>query len=138
MLYETSTSHQKFILFAKVNIIYKTKNCNKFKSYFGEIMLIKIFVRTFASTEDCELFESILETRWPNLLQQVKGVRFRAMKNPQTPNVSVVLWEFPDADSMRKIDKLIDENIAKYVKTLSPKTIHFVGGVTQDFGETTF
>ena len=63
-------------------------------------MLIKIFVRTFSSTEDCELFESILETRWPNLLQQVKGVRFRAMKNPQTPNVSVVLWEFPDAESI--------------------------------------
>jgi len=54
-------------------------------------MLIKIFVRTFPSSEDCELFESILETRWPNLLQEVKGVRFRAMKNPQTPNVSVVL-----------------------------------------------
>ena len=44
-------------------------------------MLIKIFVRTFPSTEDCELFESILETRWPKLLQQVKGVRFRAIKN---------------------------------------------------------
>ena len=29
------------------------------------------------------------------------------MKNPQTPNVSVVLWEFPDAESMKKIDKLI-------------------------------
>ena len=80
-------------------------------------MLIKIFVRTFPSTEDCELFESILETRWPNLLQQVKGVRFRAMK---------------------KIEKLIEENIAKYVKTLTPKTVHFVGAVTQDFGETSF
>ncbi|MDB2700704.1 transcriptional regulator [Alphaproteobacteria bacterium] len=80
-------------------------------------MLIKIFVRTFPSTEDCELFESILETRWPNLLQEVKGVRFRAMK---------------------KIEKLIEENIAKYVKTLAPKTVHFVGAVTQDFGETSF
>ena len=80
-------------------------------------MLIKIFVRTFPSSEDCELFESILETRWPNLLQEVKGVRFRAMK---------------------KIKKLIEENIAKYVKTLAPKTVHFVGAVTQDFGETSF
>ena len=80
-------------------------------------MLIKIFVRTFPSTEDCELFESILETRWPNLLQEVKGVRFRAMK---------------------KIKKLIEENIAKYVKTLAPKTVHFVGAVTQDFDETSF
>ena len=85
-----------------------------------------------------QLFESILETRWPNLLQEVKGVRFRAMKNPQTPNVSVVLWEFPDNESMKKIEKLIEENIAKYVKTLAPKTVHFVGAVTQDFGETSF
>ena len=83
-------------------------------------MLIKIFVRTFPYSEDCELFESILETRWPNLLQEVKGVRFRAMKNPQTPNVSVVLWEFPDNEAMKKIEKLIEENIAKYVKTLTP------------------
>ena len=60
------------------------------------------------------------------------------MKNPQTPNVSVVLWEFPDNDSMKKIEKLIEENISKYVKTLAPKTFHFVGAVTQDLGETTF
>jgi hypothetical protein len=80
-------------------------------------MLIKIFVRTFPSTEDCELFESILETRWPNLLQEVKGVRFRAMK---------------------KIKKLIEENIAKYVKIFAPKTVNFVGAVKQDFGETSF
>ena len=101
-------------------------------------MLIKIFVRTFPSTEDCELFESILETRWPNLLQEVKGVRFRAMKNPQTPNVSVVLWEFPDNESMNKIEKRIDDNIAKYVKTLAPQTVHSGGAVTQDLGETSF
>lgn len=100
-------------------------------------MLIKIFVRTFPSTEDCELFESILETRWPKLLQQVKGVRFRAIKNSKTPNVSVVLWEFPDLDSMKKIEKLIEENIAKYVKTLTPKTVQFTGTIVQDFGETT-
>ena len=36
------------------------------------------------------------------------------------------------------IEKLIEENIAKYVKTLAPKTVHFVGAVTQDFGETSF
>ena len=101
-------------------------------------MLIKIFVRTFPSAEDCELFESILETRWPNLLQEVKGVRFRALKNPQTPNVSVVLWEFPDNEAMKKIEKLIEENIAKYVKIFAPKTVNFVGAVKQDFGETSF
>jgi hypothetical protein len=39
---------------------------------------------------------------------------------------------------MKKIEKLIDENIAKYVKTLAPKTVEFTGAVTQDFGETSF
>ena len=101
-------------------------------------MLIKIFVRTFPSTEDCELFESILETRWPKLLQQVKGVRFRAIKNSKTPNVSVILWEFPDLDFIKKIEILIVGNIAKYVKTLAPKTVQFTGTIVQDFGETTF
>ena len=101
-------------------------------------MIIKIFVRTFPSKEDCELFESMFETKWPNLLQNIKGVRFRAIKNPNTANVSVVLWEFPDNDSMKNIEKLIQENIVKYVKTLSPKTVEFTGVVTQDLGELTF
>jgi hypothetical protein len=39
---------------------------------------------------------------------------------------------------MKKIEKLIEENIAKYVKTLAPKTVQFTGAVVQDFGETTF
>ena len=39
---------------------------------------------------------------------------------------------------MKKIEKLIEENISKYVKTLAPKTVHFVRAVTQDFGETSF
>tara|TARA_B100001059_G_C17770045_1_gene547849 strand:- start:1125 stop:1340 length:216 start_codon:yes stop_codon:yes gene_type:complete len=50
-------------------------------------------------------------------LQEVKGVRFRAMK---------------------KIKKLIEENIAKYVKIFAPKTVNFVGAVKKDFGETSF
>ena len=101
-------------------------------------MIIKIFVRTFPSKEDCELFESILETRWPKLLQNIKGVRFRAIKNPNTENVSVVLWEFPDNESMKIVEKLIQENISTYVKTLSPKTVEFTGVVTQDLGELSF
>ena len=76
-------------------------------------MLVKIFVRTFSSNEDCELFESMLETKWPSLLQTVKGVRFRSLKNPNTPNVSVVIWEFPDKEIMKNIEKLIQENIQK-------------------------
>ena len=45
------------------------------------------------------------------------------------------MWEFPDLDSMKKIEKLIDKNIVKYVKTLAPKTVKFTGAVTQDFGK---
>ena len=112
--------------------------CIKIKRPNEARMIIKIFVRTFTSKEDCELFESILETKWPNLLQTIKGVRFRAIKNPNTPNVSVVLWEFPDNESMKSVEKLIQENIVKYVKTLSPKTVEFTGVVTQDLGELSF
>ena len=87
-------------------------------------MLVKIFVRTFSSNEDCELFESMLETKWPSLLQTVKGVRFRSLKNPNTPNVSVVIWEFPDKEIMKNIEKLIQENIQKYggrlVRSMGP------------------
>ena len=39
---------------------------------------------------------------------------------------------------MKSVEKLIEENIVKYVKTLSPKTIEFTGVVTQDLGELSF
>ena len=58
-------------------------------------MYTKIFIRTFPSTEECELFESILQTRWPDLIGKASGVRFTAWRNPQTPHISTVIWEFP-------------------------------------------
>ena len=36
------------------------------------------------------------------------------------------------------LSKLIQENIQKYVKTLTPKTIEFTGVVTQDLGDLSF
>jgi hypothetical protein len=91
------------------------------------IMFTKIFIRTFPSTEECELFESILQTRWPELIGKADGVRFTAWRNPQTPHISTVIWEFPDEQAQRTIEKLIDEHISKFTKTLSPKTITFSG-----------
>ena len=91
------------------------------------IMYTKIFIRTFPSTEECELFESILQTRWPDLIKKASGVRFSAWRNPQTPHISTVIWEFPDEQAQRTIEKLIDEHISKFTKTLSPKTITFSG-----------
>jgi hypothetical protein len=91
------------------------------------IMFTKIFIRTFPSTEECELFESILQTRWPELIGKAEGVRFTAWRNPQTPHISTVIWEFPDEQAQRTIEKLIEEHISKFTKTLSPKTITFSG-----------
>ncbi|MDC3235097.1 transcriptional regulator [Candidatus Puniceispirillum sp.] len=90
-------------------------------------MFTKIFIRTFPSTEECELFESILQTRWPDLIGKAEGVRFTAWRNPQTPHISTVIWEFPNESAQKTIEKLIEEHIAKFTKTLSPKTITFSG-----------
>ena len=96
-------------------------------------MLCKIFVRTFPSTEECELFESILQTRWSVLIKDVPGVTFDAYRTKQTPNISTVVWQFPDAESQKKIEKLIDDNIKKFTATLSPKTMSFSGERTLHF-----
>lgn len=90
-------------------------------------MLTKIFIRTFPSDEECELFESILKTRWPSLLEDVKGVRFNAYKNVSQQNILTVVWEFPNIETQKKVEKLIEENITKFTKTLSPKTMSFTG-----------
>ena len=96
-------------------------------------MLCKIFIRTFPSTEECELFESTLQTRWSVLIKDVPGVTFDAYRTKQTPNISTVVWQFPDAASQKKIEKLIDENIKKFTATLSPKTMSFSGERTLHF-----
>ena len=90
-------------------------------------MFTKIFIRTFPSTEECELFESILQTRWPELIDKADGVRFTAWQNSQTPHISTVIWEFPTLEAQKTIEKLIEEHISKFTKTLSPKTITFSG-----------
>ena len=98
-------------------------------------MFMKIFIRTFPSAEECELFESILQTKWPDLLKQAPGVRFRALSNKQAPHVSIVVWEFPDEKSQRLVEKMIDDNISRFAKTLAPKTMTVSGEVTMDFGD---
>ena len=97
-------------------------------------MIIKIFIRTFPSAEECELFESILQTRWPNLLESIPNVRFRAIKNDQTPHVSTVIWEFPNEETQRLIERMIVENIQKFTQTLSPKTMSVTGKTFMTLG----
>lgn len=90
-------------------------------------MFTKIFIRTFPSAEECELFESILQTKWPDLLKGSKDITFQAFRNAQAPHISTVIWEFPDEATQHAIEKLIEENIARFTKTLSPKTLTFSG-----------
>jgi len=68
-----------------------------------------------------------LQTKWPELIKTVPGVNFDAYRTKQTPNVSTVVWQFPDAESQRKIELLIEENIKRFTATLSPKTMIFSG-----------
>jgi hypothetical protein len=93
-------------------------------------MHCKIFIRTFPSTEECDLFESILQTRWPDLIKIVPGVTFNAYRNKKSPNISTVIWEFPNVEAQAKIEQMIDDNIHRFTKTLSPKTLSFSGDRT--------
>ena len=82
-------------------------------------MFTKIFIRTFPSTEECELFESILQTRWPELIGKADGVRFTAWRNSQTPHISTVIWKFPTLEAQKTIERLI-----KRIFRNSPKHSH--------------
>jgi hypothetical protein len=37
-------------------------------------MRIKIFVRTFTSVEDAEMFNSVLHTKWPMLQKDIEAI----------------------------------------------------------------
>ena len=90
-------------------------------------MHCKIFIRTFPSTEECDLFESILQTKWPELIKTVPGVNFDSYRNKHSPNISTVVWQFPNSEAQKKIERLIEENIQRFTATLSPKTMSFSG-----------
>tara|TARA_B100000242_G_scaffold286318_1_gene251742 strand:- start:153 stop:539 length:387 start_codon:yes stop_codon:yes gene_type:complete len=85
-------------------------------------MICKIFFRTFPSPEECDLFEAILQTRWPKLLEGTKGVIFTAYRNKKTPNISTVVWTFPNQPAQEHFETLIAEHIKKFTETLSPTT----------------
>jgi len=90
-------------------------------------MFTKIFIRTFPSAEECELFESFFQTKWPDLLGETEVVTFQAFRNDQAPHISTVVWEFPDEATQARIERLIQDNIVRFTKTLSPKTLTFSG-----------
>ena len=72
-------------------------------------------------------FESILQTKWPELIENVPGVNFDAYRNKQSPNISTVVWQLPNTEAQSKIENLIEENIQRFTQKLSPKTMTFSG-----------
>jgi hypothetical protein len=54
-------------------------------------------------------------------------VRFNAYKNASQQNILTVVWEFPNIETQKKVEKLIEINITKFTRTLSPKTMSFTG-----------
>ncbi|MDA8742499.1 transcriptional regulator [bacterium] len=96
-------------------------------------MKIKIFIRTFTTAEDAEMFNSVLHTKWPTLLEGKSGARFRLLFDPKKPHVSTVIWEFENENIQKEIEKIISDEIVKFTKVLSNKEMDFSGKVVLDF-----
>ena len=96
-------------------------------------MIIKIFIRTFTTAEDAEMFNSVLHTKWPSLLEGKSGARFRLVFDSKRPHVSTVIWEFENENVQSEIEKIISGEIVKFTKVLSNKEMEFSGEVVLDF-----
>ena len=97
-------------------------------------MIIKIFIRTFTTAEDAEMFNSVLHTKWPTLLEGKSGARFRLIFDPKKPHVSTVIWEFENENIQKEIEKIISDEIVKFTKALPNKEMEFSGDVELNFG----
>lgn len=96
-------------------------------------MNIKIFIRTFTTPEDAEMFNSVLHTKWPTLLKGKNGARFRLLFDANKPHVSSVVWEFENENIQKEIEQIISDEIVKFTKALPNKEISFSGKVELDF-----
>ena len=96
-------------------------------------MIIKIFIRTFTTAEDAEMFNSVLHTKWPTLFDGKGGASFRLVFDPKRPHVSTVIWEFENENVQSEIEKTISTEIVKFTKVLSNREMEFSGKVELDF-----
>ena len=96
-------------------------------------MQIKIFIRTFRSAVDAQMFNSVLHPKWPELIKPMTGARFRLVYNESTPTVSTVIWEFSDEKVQKKIEKIIEAEILKFTEALPNRQVHYSGSVELDF-----
>ncbi len=96
-------------------------------------MQMKIFIRTFTTPVDAQMFNSVLHTKWPDLIASTEGARFRLLYDESTPNVSTVVWEFSNIKVQKEIEKLIEAEIAKFTQALPNRQVHYSGSVELDF-----
>ena len=96
-------------------------------------MQMKIYIRTFTTQVDAQMFNSVLHTKWPDMIASIEGARFRLLYNESTPNVSTVIWEFSSVEVQQEIEALIETEIAKFTQALPNRQVHYSGTVELDF-----
>ena len=96
-------------------------------------MKIKVFIRTFTCVADAEMFNSVLHTKWPKLLEGKQGARFRLVVDEEKPHISTVIWEFHNEKVQKQVVKIISSEISRFSKALPNKEMHFQGSVELDF-----
>lgn len=99
-------------------------------------MIIMVYTRTFATTEEAELFQGLCTMKWPALLDAIGGARFRSFLNEKELNTHVVVWEFSDEKVQHKVEQVIQKVISKYSQQLSPKVMSVSGTVSFEHGQT--
>ena len=67
------------------------------------------------------------------MIGSIKGARFRLLYDETTPNVSTVVWEFVDDKVQKKIEVIIEAEIAKFTQALPNRQVHYSGSVELDF-----
>mgnify|MGYP006879512603 FL=1 len=96
-------------------------------------MQMNLYIRTFITPVDAQMFKSVLQTKWPEMIASIEGARFRLLYNESTPNVSTVGWEFSNSEVQKEIEALIKSEISKFTKALPNCPIHYSGAVELDF-----
>ena len=66
-----------------------------------QICIVRSLFAHFPQLKSCDLFESILQTKWPELIKTVPGVNFDAYRNKHSPNISTVVWQFPNSEAKK-------------------------------------
>tara|TARA_B100000497_G_scaffold70597_1_gene79370 strand:- start:51 stop:257 length:207 start_codon:yes stop_codon:yes gene_type:complete len=68
---------------------------------------MEIYIRAFTTPVDARMFNSVLHTKWPEMIASIEGARFRLLYNESTPTVSTVVWEFSNSEMQKEIEALI-------------------------------